>query len=72
MSTWLITRYNVQGVSSYMHGNALVFLAIIGLCLEKEVCWSVMGCFHSGVQKPLKVSGKEDDWQGTVVTGQIT
>lgn len=40
--------------------------------LEKEVCWSVMGCFHSGVQKHLKVSGKEDDWQGTVVTGQIT
>jgi len=39
---------------------------------EKEVCWSVMGCFHSEVQRPLKVFRKEDDWQGTVVTGQIT
>ena len=35
MSIWLITSYNVQEVSSYVHGNAFVFLAITGLCLSE-------------------------------------
>lgn len=35
MSIWFITSYDVQGVSSYVHGNALVFLATAGLCLSE-------------------------------------
>ena len=35
MSIWFITSYDVQGVSSYVHGNALVFLATTGLCLSE-------------------------------------
>lgn len=35
MSIWFITSYDIQGVSSYVHGNALVFLATTGLCLSE-------------------------------------